>query len=113
MELILLTLMITHGAIHFLGFIKGFRIAPVEPIDQKITRPQGAFWLLSGSAFIVAAILLASQYEFWWVFSLLAIIISQYLIIKDWRDARFGTIANVLILAITVLAFVVWSVMSV
>jgi len=112
MELILIALMFIHGVIHFFGFIKAFRIANISQFTQPITKSQGVFWLLSGAMFVAAAILLSFQHDWWWVVSLTAIVISQYLIISDWHDARFGTLANALILAITVLGFLVWSIMK-
>jgi hypothetical protein len=36
--------------------------------------------------------------KLWWVFGLIAIFISQLLIISFWKDAKFGTVANLIIL---------------
>ena len=41
----------------------------------------------------------------WVYFVLIAVILSQILIINSWQDAKFGTIANVLILLVTIIGF--------
>jgi hypothetical protein len=56
----------------------------------------------------LAGLLLSFQKEWWWIFSASGIVISQYLIIKDWHSAKYGTIANVIVLIITIIGFGVW-----
>lgn len=40
-----------------------------------------------------------------WVFGIIAVVISQLLIIVFWKDAKFGTLPNILILAVVVVLF--------
>jgi hypothetical protein len=47
--------------------------------------------LVSGTALLL-------KQHWWWAAGLLAVVISQALIIMNWQDAKFGTIANIIIL---------------
>jgi hypothetical protein len=51
--------------------------------------------------------LLARQ-EWWWLLAIPAIVVSQALIIAYWRDARFGTVANVVLALAIVVAYAGW-----
>lgn len=106
MELVLTALIILHGFFHALGFLKSYQLAHFSHLTQSISHFQGIMWLLSGSFFLSAAILFASQQPFWWLFLGIAVIVSQSLILSDWRDAKFGTIANALILAVTIIGLI-------
>jgi len=61
--------------------------------------------MLTAFLFIVATILYFMKKEYWWIMATVAVIISQAVIILSWKDAKFGTIANVLILIVTVFSF--------
>ena len=49
--------------------------------------------------------LIPSEKRCWAYFALLATVLSQVLILNNWQDAKFGTIANVLILVVTIIGF--------
>jgi len=106
MNHILLTLIVLHGFFHAFGFLKAFQLVQFRQLTHTISRSQGILWLLSGSLFLCAAILLALQQPFWWLFLGIAVVVSQSLILTDWRDAKFGTIANALILAVTIIGLI-------
>ena len=55
-------------------------------------------WLLTAFLFIAATILFLVKNQSWPIFGFVAVIISQVLIISTWHDAKFGTIANAIIL---------------
>ncbi len=44
----------------------------------------------------------------WWLTAINALVISQYLIFTNWHDAKAGTIANVIILAIAIIGYGTW-----
>lgn len=90
--------MIAHGAIHLFGFFKAFGLAKMDQLHVAIGRPLGAAWLLAALAFGASAALLASSSPRWWIVGAVAVVLSQVVIVSSWRDARFGTIANVLAL---------------
>lgn len=43
--------------------------------------------------------------EWWWIIGAVAVILSQALIILYWRDAKFGTIANIILIVPIIIAF--------
>ncbi|MFO0650424.1 MAG: DUF6544 family protein [Polyangiales bacterium] len=90
--------MIAHGAIHLFGFFKAFGLAKMDQLHVAIGRPLGVAWLLAALAFGASAALLASSSPRWWIVGAVAVVLSQVVIVSSWRDARFGTIANVLAL---------------
>ncbi|MDB4939339.1 MAG: hypothetical protein JWP87_6311 [Labilithrix sp.] len=58
MKTAFIILLVVHGAIHLVGFAKGFGFAEVSLIHGSIGRALGAVWLFAGLAFLAAAILL-------------------------------------------------------
>ncbi|MDO3628232.1 hypothetical protein [Mucilaginibacter sp. BT774] len=110
MKIAFVVLLILHGTLHSMGFIKAFRIIDLAQLVQPIPKSNGLLWLVACLFFIFAAILFSIEHQSWWIFSALAVIISQYLIIHDWNDAKLGTIANIIILLATIIGFVVWTI---
>ncbi|MBS1522442.1 MAG: hypothetical protein JST50_15690 [Bacteroidetes bacterium] len=110
MKIVFIALMILHGIIHSMGFFKAFRIADLAQLVHPIPKSSGVLWLVACLLFIFAAILFSVNRQSWWIFSALALILSQYLIINDWNDAKFGTAANLIILLVTTIGFVVWAI---
>lgn len=98
MRLFLAFIMAFHGAIHFMGFTKAFSLAKIDQLSLEISKPVGILWLLAGILFIVASLLYLLKVEQWWMIALPAVILSQVLIILSWGDAKFGTLANLIIL---------------
>ncbi|MDB5134998.1 MAG: hypothetical protein JWP37_1601 [Mucilaginibacter sp.] len=108
MKALLITLIAIHGLIHVLGFVKAFRLAPVSQLSQPISKLNGSLWLLSAIMFVLAAAMLSMEKDWWWILSVAGIMISQYLIINAWQDAKYGTAANIVVLIITAIGFVAW-----
>lgn len=88
-----------------MGFVKAFGYAEVKQLTITISKPSGLFWLSACVLFLLAAILLFFKADYWWLIAFVAIAISQVLIFTAWHDAKFGTIANVLLLIAVLLAF--------
>ena len=109
MRIAFFVLIIVHGLIHLLGFVKAFGLSEVNQLTQVISKPFGVIWLLAFTLFATAAIMFALKNSYWWLFGLIAILISQILIIFFWHDAKFGTIANVIILIISIIGSGTWS----
>lgn len=97
MKYFLFALLVIHGLIHILGFVKAFDLATVDQLVRPITRPAGILWLTCTVLFLAAAGMLLAGASWWWLPGLVALILSQALIIMSWSDARFGTIANLLL----------------
>ncbi len=92
-----------HGLIHFMGFAKAFNYGNITQLSKEISKPAGMLWLLTAFLFIAATILFLLKKDAWLAFGVLAVIISQILIFTVWKEAKFGTIANVIILVAVVL----------
>ncbi len=104
MRIAFTVLMALHGLIHLIGPVKAFGWATVAQIRQPITVTSGLLWLLAAGLLICAAITLASSTRWWWYLALPGVLISQLLIGQLWADAKFGTLANLVILVPALLA---------
>ncbi|MFN3178348.1 MAG: DUF6544 family protein [Phaeodactylibacter xiamenensis] len=98
MRFLLAFILLLHGIIHFFGFLKAYNFHQFEQLTQPIARHQGLLWLLTGLLFIGAVVLYLSGVQFWYGVAMAAVVLSQFLIFRNWGDARFGTAANLLIL---------------
>lgn len=104
MKIVLAILITIHGIIHLFGFLKAFGIVEFNAIAHPISRTFGLIWLLTFVLFAITTVLMLYYFEYWWTVGMLAAIISQFLIFNYWSDAKFGTIANVIILGATIIA---------
>ena len=87
-----------HGLIHLLGFAKAFGLADLPQLAQPISRTWGALWLAAGMLVLAAAALLPLAPRWWWAVGAVAVVASQAVILSSWGDAKFGTVANILLL---------------
>ena len=97
MKLIFAALMLIHGLIHIAGFSKAFNYGGTKQLTTPISKNAGALWMLATLLFIIASVLFYMKKEYWWMMGTVAAAFSQLVIIMSWKDAKFGTIANVLI----------------
>jgi len=95
--------------IHILGFLKAYQLAEINQLTQNISKPMGMLWLLALVLFLVTALQLISNHDLWWITALAAVILSEVLIILFWQDAKFGTIANIIILLAVIAGYGFWS----
>jgi hypothetical protein len=105
MRYVLLAVICLHGLIHLLGLIKAFDFSPVKQLTLPISKAWGIVWLIAAIQFLLTAVLYLSESRYWWLSGAVAIVISQILIIGSWKDARFGTIANLMILPAVLAVF--------
>lgn len=98
LKIIFSVLLIVHSLIHLLGFLKAFNLANITQIAKTISKPIGLIWLSATIFFLITVILILLKNNYWLLISLISVIISQILIILFWQDAKFGTIANTIIL---------------
>lgn len=92
-----------------MGFAKAFNYGEIKGITCAVSRPAGILWLICAVLFITAAALLFADRGCWWIAAAIAVFISQPLIISCFRDAGFGSIPNLMILAAAVAAYGSWS----
>lgn len=109
MRIAFLVLVIVHGLIHLFGYVKAFGLSDVKQLTQTISKPFGVIWLLAFVFFVVAAVMFAFKNSWWWMFGFIAIVTSQVLIVFFWHDAKYGTIANVIILFVCIIGYGSWS----
>jgi len=98
MRLLFALLALVHGLIHLMGFAKGWGFADLPQLTHAISKPLGLLWLLAAVLLLASAAALYVWPRGWWVVGALALTASQAVIITAWSDARYGTIANVMLL---------------
>lgn len=103
MRVLFILLMLFHGLIHLMGFVKAFQFAEMNQLQIPISKPMGVLWLIAAILFVVAVVMFFVS-DYWFVPATAAALISSALIISSWSDARFGTIPNVIVLVVCVLA---------
>ncbi|TPV32458.1 hypothetical protein FJ651_12920 [Paucihalobacter ruber] len=105
MRILFVVVIIIHAAIHLLGFVKGFEFKEVKSLTMPISKTAGIFWLLATVLLLFYAISFMLNHKYQWIFGFVAVAISQLLIIFFWKDAKFGTIANLMILVVVLVTF--------
>jgi hypothetical protein len=102
MRLVFVAILVLHGLIHFMGPAKAFGWAELPQLQLPISRGIGLLWGLAGLALLATAALHLVGARGWWVLALVAVILSQGVILASWSDARVGTIPNLVILAMVI-----------
>lgn len=97
MRIAFAVLIALHGLIHLLGAAKGLGWANVSQLRSPISPSTGILWLLAGVLFLVGATTFALRTGWWWAPTLVAVLLSQWLVASAWSDAKFGTVANLII----------------
>jgi len=104
MRYLLFALILIHGLIHFMGFSKAFGLADMKQLSIPISKPIGLFWLLTALLFLISATLYLLKSGTWMYTCIIACLLSQVIIVLSWKDAKFGTIANGILLLIALLS---------
>ncbi|KAA3622193.1 MAG: hypothetical protein DWQ02_26460 [Bacteroidetes bacterium] len=105
MKIVFYAILLVHGLIHLMGFAKAFSLASLEELSHSISKPFGIIWLITTILFLVTFIMLITNGNGWWIAGLAAIILSQIIIISTWSDAKWGTLANIIILIPVVMGY--------
>ncbi|MEJ7597581.1 MAG: hypothetical protein WKG01_06690 [Kofleriaceae bacterium] len=96
LKLLFVAMLVIHGSIHLLGFVKAFGLAEVTQLTAPISRAMGVVWLIATVLLLTAA---ATRYvapQWFWVVGGVALVLSQVLVISAWGDrveAREGPTA--------------------
>lgn len=104
MIVIYLIIIFLHGLIHLPGFVKAFGLKEVNELTLPVSRPMGLLWLLAAILLLVYGILHSVHARYAWLIGLLAVALSQTLVILFWKDARFGSVPNLLILLVVLVS---------
>jgi len=97
-----------HALIHLMGFAKAFGYAPLPQLTIPISRPMGAVWLLATLLLLAAVAALWAAPRLFWLIAGVGLVVSQVAIVASWGDARFGTLANVVVLVAVVYGAFAW-----
>jgi hypothetical protein len=117
MNLVFISILLIHGLIHLIGFVKEFKIANVNRLPGIVSmqRPKylsrliGILWLSAFLSFVMAAVGLMTN-NIWWITpAIVGIVISQTLIILHWNDAKWGSIVNAIILVAAIISIAEWN----
>lgn len=107
-RILFITLMSLHGLIHLMGFSKAFGYTDTRQLHRPISKAAGICWLLVSILYLAAGLLLFLGRDEWWMAGVPALVLSQLLIIFNWRDARLGSFINAVIFIPLVIAFAGW-----
>lgn len=115
-KLIFVIILLIHGLIHLLGFIYEWKLAAIKQFTGKtmfragpgLKKILGIVWLVILVLFIFTALLYIINNEYWWALSIVSVILSQLLIIFYWKDAKAGTILNIIILLVSLVGYGNW-----
>jgi len=99
MRIIFFIIVILHGLLHVLGFLKSFGTFGIgEFMVLPISETAGTLWLLSAVLIVFYGFSFLDKRKYSFIIGFTAVLVSQVLITCFWTDASFGTIPNVLIL---------------
>jgi hypothetical protein len=104
MRIAFLIIVFLHGLIHLFGFVKGFGFKEVKELTLPISKSMGLFWLTATVLFVIYVILHFTNNRYAWLVGLIAVVISQILVVIFWKDAKFGTIPNLIVLVASVVS---------
>lgn len=100
MKYLFIAIVILHGLIHLMGFAKAFRLAELDQLTSPISKPMGIIWLTASLFLLFGGVLYIINKPHAWQITGVGFIISVFLIISFWKDARIGMIVNALLLPV-------------
>lgn len=109
LKYLLTVILLIHGLIHLMGFMKAFGFSEVPQINEQIGRTQGVMWLSGTILFVVSILLYLTGNRSWWILCGISVLFSQILIFGTWQSAKFGTILNIIILLPVIAHFGLWN----
>lgn len=99
----LISIVLLHGLLHLIGFSRSFSKGGVIDLPTYMPRSYGFLWLICALLFILIGFFLIFNVKGWIYFMIAALLISQVLISLTWKEAKYGTLVNILILVLSVL----------
>jgi hypothetical protein len=88
-----------------MGFAKAYNYGNITQLTKEITKANGLLWLFAAILFVAATLLFLLKNESWQYIAVVAVAISQILIIAEWKDAKFGSILNIVILFVAIASY--------
>jgi prepilin signal peptidase PulO-like enzyme (type II secretory pathway) len=80
-------------------------LADLPELTQAISPRLGAVWLLAALLFLTTAAALFVWPRGWWAIGACAIVVSMFVSVPSWADAKFGALANLVALIGVVFGF--------
>jgi hypothetical protein len=108
LRICLFILLLVHGVIHVVGLFHAYQWLSIAALSKPMARSIGLLWGFAGLLLLASAALMLWRNERWWMVTGVAIVVSQGLIVSTWHDARFGTIANALLLVAVISGGASW-----
>jgi hypothetical protein len=105
MRWIVAAVIVVHGLIHVMGVAKAYGLAELPRLTQPISRSLGLLWLAAAVLLLTSALLLVLEPRWFWVVGAVAVVVSEVVIASSWRDAKYGTVANAVVLIGVVYGF--------
>ena len=102
MEYAFAFILLIHGLIHLMGFAKAFKYAAIKSLTLPISKPAGLLWLLTSLLFMLVLAGFLLDKNFWPMLAIVTALLSQLLIVSVWRDAKSGTVANIIVLLVAI-----------
>ncbi len=104
MKYIYAIVVFSHALIHILGFVKGFGLKDIKELTLPISRPVSLLWLTLVLLITIYGILFLTNNKYSWLLGFMSVLFSQILIILFWKDAKFGTLPNIVILLVSMVS---------
>lgn len=105
-------LLALHALIHLIAVVPakdgGLIGKSAIATGARLTTVMKVLWLLAFVLFAFTAMVYGLHMDWWWIPAIVSITLSQVLIILWWPVAKAGTLANVLILLVSITAFGQW-----
>jgi len=108
MEYIFVVILFIHGSIHLMGSVKAFSDHSLPDLNLTVSKPAGILWFIAFLIYLATALMYLFNLPFWWIAGFIAVVLSQGLILSTWRDSKYGTIPNLIVLAVSIIAVAGW-----
>jgi hypothetical protein len=105
MRIIFAVIIILHGLVHLLGWVKGFGLKDVKELSMPISKTMGIMWLIAAVLILMYVVLFLINARYAWLIGGFVAVFSQILIMFFWKDARFGSIPNLLIVLVSFIGY--------
>lgn len=97
-KIILGFILFIHGIIHLIGFMRAYFPEKVKVEGRPVGKKLGIVWLLATLLFLTVLFMWVLKNPYWSTVALIAVAVSQFLIFVYWKEAKFGTLANIIII---------------
>ncbi len=106
MKILIALLLLLHAILHLMGLVKSFYDDFLPALSRTISKPEGLLWLVCAILIFMADLYFLMDHRFWPALAIIGALLSQFLITLNWQDAKYGSILNIIILAISFPALV-------